>query len=121
MPTADDYYQGAVDWENAAYQLDVLSFELAWSFPEAMIGQCPVRGWLDSALGVSLQNVLQSARDFRELKAECARRQAVCAEFDAAMSSYRSRLDQWSATTEQDRGPQPSAPLPPFAWVEASS
>jgi len=75
---------------------------------------------LDETLGVSVQNLVKSATDYRDLASECDRRRAVCADFDRALAAYERLHNDWMSTPVADRGSRPNPPNAPFAWVERS-
>jgi hypothetical protein len=111
----------ARSWRQKADELDGATGYargVAGSLPVQILGPCPVRDTLDDCVGVTVQNLLAAAREFRTLADECVRRSRICAAFDADARHYRVRMAEWERSGVTMGLVPPPRPWPPAAWAE---
>lgn len=110
MPTADDYWRAARDFDNRARDVLGEAPPLDASMTDEVVRGGRLRSVLDEAIDAVVRGIGATADGFAAIAEECRRRAIACQDYTSALASYRHADDEWESTPLDERGPSPRPP-----------
>jgi hypothetical protein len=112
MPTADDYWRAAADFEARAHELRGDVPPIAADIDDQVVTGGRLRSVLDEAIDAIVSGIGATAAGFEALAAECRRRAVVCEEYTASLGRYHRSVEAWSRADDEERPLLPRLPEP---------
>lgn len=120
MPTADDYWRAAADFEARGHSLREEAGPVSSSVTDDVVTGGRLRTVLDEAIDAIVQGIGATAAGFDALAAECRRRAVACEQYTVAVEQHRRSLAMWTAAGPEVRAEAVRLPAPPRApWMRA--
>jgi len=120
MPTADDYWRAAADFEARAKAMAAEGPPVAASLTDDVVRGGRLRSVLEEAVDGIVRGFGATADGFDAIAAECRRRAVACQEYTVALQAHVRSLDAWERADPEAR--TTLARLPPprrETWMQA--
>ncbi|MBA3606484.1 MAG: hypothetical protein M3487_04285 [Actinomycetota bacterium] len=120
MPTADDYWRAAADFEGRAREMAAEAPPVAASLTDDVVRGGRLRSVLEEAVDGIVRGFGASADGLDAIAAECRRRALACQAYTAAVEAHVRSLEAWERADPETRAALTRIPPPRReVWMQA--
>lgn len=120
MPTADDYWRAAADFEARARAVTAEAPPVAASVTDDVVRGGRLRTVLEEAVDGIVRGLGATADGLDAIAAECRRRAIACQDYTASVQAHAHSVEAWERADPDDRATLTRLPPPRReAWMQA--